>query len=217
MKKIAILFAGRVFSWEQQVQKFLDLRKKYDIDFYCSINGELDEYHKHFLEAFDIKAHVIQPFVIPENFDVLMKFKCSETNLDRMLSMYQNLHKVMQLVVDSGTQYDTVIYTRADMVMHDELILPDHIPEGVVFIPEGSDHGGICDQMAYGSQTTMMIYCDVYNNIEKYANEIEVVHPERMLMYHIASNGIMPIRIKFDYELNPARYVHPITGVMPNL
>ena len=74
-------------------------------------------------------------------------------------------------------------------------------------IPKGLDgRGGYQDSFAFGSVEDMNVYNSVYNNVEYYAKNGIMVHPEYILRYHLDYNNVPVNRIDFPMLLRGKKY-----------
>ena len=187
--EVAVLFCGRVRGYKASLEWFRAFKKKYNADFYASVNASNDEYHRQFCMDMGIKRARFEP-----------------NGMSHTRSMYYNQGCAFDLMY--GRQYDVVVYARADMVPAETLDLgPAFNPEsrGSVFIPSGCDYiSGLNDQLAFGGCEEMSRYCSLYANIDTYAS-IVGEHPETLLKHHLTRTGLTVHRFPFSYSLNPAR------------
>ncbi|AGE51096.1 hypothetical protein PBCVCVG1_200L [Paramecium bursaria Chlorella virus CVG-1] len=186
--KLAVFFAGRAFCYEHSHPIFKALAKKYDVDFYCSINSELTEYYKEFVNLFKIK-----------------KYNFEKTELGNRLSMFYNIKKAFDLI--SADEYDAVMYARTDTLFEQDLFLDIPGDDNTVLIPQGEDHGGINDRFAFGTQKAMYKFSRVYDNLDDYLPILgECFHPETTLLHHVNTMGLNIQRFPMSTVLNPERH-----------
>ena len=189
IRKVAVLFSGRCRAYKASLEWFRAFKRKYNADFYASVNGTKDAYNHQFCMDMGIRLARFEP-----------------NDLSNVRSMYYNQGCAFELMASTGIQYDVVVYARADMVATEPLNLgPAFKPEsrGSVFIPQGCDWlTGTNDQLAFGGYDEMLTYCSLYANIATFPGE---EHPETMLKHHLDRTGLMVHRFPFAYSLNPAR------------
>ena len=206
--RAAIMFIGRIKTYEEQLEYLLKLQKKYDLDVFCSLNLEnLDEYHQTFLDALNVKKFHFEkaPYNIDWN-NYATRYVVIRPN---MVSHFYNSFKCFQLIEEyqkeNNFTYDIIIKFRADIISSEELNLEKNVEPNNIFIPSGWDHCGINDQVAYGDYNTMKLYCDVYNRIENMCNNGCDFHPETLILRLLINNNIRINRFNYNYNLNSKR------------
>ena len=109
--------------------------------------------------------------------------------------MFYKINRSFLLLRDS---YDIVIRHRLDVSVDSPL---DVTKNNGVNVPCGGDHhGGLLDLFAFGSYTSMRSYCDLFNKIPYYIEEMnQNFHPESLLRFHCNYHNL-PI-YRFDYNL----------------
>jgi hypothetical protein len=210
--KIAVCFSGRVLTYEDMsewFQKWVQT-SEHEIHTFCSINGQLDEYHANFIKQFEIKKHHFQTFFLPFDASIFIGRKRGETNVYNFHSMWFNRKRVVELVeryqVENDITYDIVLHFRADIKTHQDLVF--NIPEDddSLYVPHGSDWCGLNDQVAYGKMAAIKKYSNMHDFIQKYVFVDKLtLHPERLLMHHIKQCGLNIKRFRFQYYLNHMR------------
>ena len=86
----------------------------------------------------------------------------SETNLNNMICHFINKYRVYNLlskyIEESNTQYDVIMYLRADIQFNDKFDF-EYPKDNNIYIPCDNDYrNGINDQISYGDQNVMKIY-----------------------------------------------------------
>jgi len=141
-----------------------------------------------------------------ENFDTVyanclssieqnIHIKKDETKTINTLSMFYKISSCFSLVPDS---YDILIRHRLDVTVDEPLTLYNN--DGVN-VPRGGDHhGGLLDLFAFGSYTSMSVYCRLFNHLHHYIHNLSCVfHPESLLRFHCNYHQL-PIH-RFNYNL----------------
>lgn len=205
-RKIAIFFSGRINRTQQTIETLLFMKKKFKIEFFCSINDSRVDYD--FINLFDIKKsnYNFEKHVFPENLKI--KNKRPETNINNTMSMFYNWMKNFQLIENfqkkQNMLFDIIINYRSD-ILSSEFINFDKIENinfNTIYIPQGNDWGGVNDQMAFGNFDSMKKYCEIYKNIQKYNDNDNVIfHPETLLKHHLKCSNVNIIRFYFKYVL----------------
>lgn len=207
--KVAMFFSGRVLTYEESPW-LLELRDRYSMDLFCSINSELDPYHQLFLEQFGIKKSHFEVFQPPDSFIRMFQAGHSDNPPSHVASMFYHRKKCMELILDYQKEqnilYDIIICMRADILAVPPCRLKI-IKDSYLHIPIGNDHGGINDRTAYGSLETMKSYCHLFDHIEEYFDAGCRFHPETLLKFHINRQKLDVIRFDFPSYLNPRRYL----------
>ena len=200
-RNLAVFFSGRVLDYEinnEWIQLFkIHFGNLFNIDYFCSINSKLDDYHKKFLKIYNIQAKCY-------NFEkyVLDKTLQNKNVNPNMFSMFYNNKKCVELIENSSTQYDVILRYRTEVCYQIPFKIPDVIKPNTVYIPNNYDWGGINDQIAYGDLESMKTYTELYDNINNYNRKYNItIHPETLLKYHLQKNKMNIVRFEFDYSL----------------
>lgn len=222
--RIAMFFSGRIKTYESQLTYLINLQNQYDIDCFCSINGENDNYHTQFLNDLYIVDSSFEDHVNEKLGTWIKSFRRvgGETpqHAYRLSSSLYNNAKCMDLIRQHQDQYeftyDIIIKFRADIVTNEMLPLPITIDPDTIYIPEGNDWRfegrdlGINDQIAYGSFDAMQWYCSLYPRIEMYCqppNGTAGFHPESLLYFHLIQRQppLSIVRFALEYSLHASR------------
>jgi hypothetical protein len=106
-----------------------------------------------------------------------------------------------------GFQYDAICKMRADLVLHEPLVLPSVILPGTLYVPEGCDHRGLNDQLAFGGPTAMYVYGSLYDAFVDYmVRDGAPLNAELMLGLHVARCGLDVARFNLKWELSNIRH-----------
>lgn len=134
--------------------------------------------------------------------------KAGETNVERMWGMYNSLQQADLLRRSAEQQlgrYDLVIRARPDVGLTGTVDLEqlaqlvEQNPRALI-TPTAEVHGyghRINDMIAFGSSESMTVYCDAVQWIPEYYNRGLIFHPETMLAYHCAQQGLDVIQKDF--------------------
>ena len=131
------------------------------------------------------------------------------------MSNFYTKSLVCNQLLSSNNNYDLIMVYRPDIVA-DELpnlnnfLLTKDIDK-TVFIPNiyifGHQGYNINDQICITNQKTIEIYLNIYNYIDKYLNEDNILfHPETLLHYHLIKNNININFFEYNYNLNSKRH-----------
>jgi hypothetical protein len=206
---IAMFFSGRIKGYEDSYQWLKGFIDQYNMDVFCSINSELDDYHREFIKRFNIKKYHFEIFNVPEKF--FAPTIRSYPSIYNVCSMYYNHKKNLDLIkeyqAENAKRYDIIVYMRADIIPSNigntfDLIIDDnlHIPD----IYDWAD--GLNDQMAYGSLQIMERYCSLFDSIYEYCTKYDILlNGEMLLKFHTEFLKIPIKRFHFLYCLNAKR------------
>lgn len=218
-RRIAIYFAGRIKTYEDQLKQLQSMISHYRMDVFCSINGECDDYHRNFMNDLHVKGSFFEDHVTVYRSEWKDIFHRLPTQSDRdayklSSSLYHN-KKAMELIenhqVKNNFVYDIVLKYRADIISQDIIRLLGEISIGTVYIPDCYgwdfyDQPGINDHIAYGSFDVMKVYSDVFSNVEDYCRNGRGYHPESLLLHHLRTKNIKIERFPFEYTHNTNRH-----------
>ena len=197
--RVAIVFVGRATCYEDSYKWFQDLTKMYHVHFYCSINSDIQPYED-FIKMYDIKKHNFEKYEQQGNVPYVLTGESMH-----VLSMFYNLKKGIDLIPDD--EYDIIMYARTDLVYQQQIDLALG-SDNDIYVPEGSDWGGLNDQMCYGAPRAMKLYASLYDNLDIYAPYIYGGHnPETWLKRHVDSIGLSVNRFDLKYSLNDRRFI----------
>ena len=112
------------------------------------------------------------------------------------------------------SKYDNVIYNRFDLFISNDKdysviknICSQYIPDNVIYIPTGCDHGGINDRMAIGNINTMTKYLSLYDSLHQFVRTLNVTfHPETLLLQHLKTENIKVERFDLKCFLHKNRH-----------
>lgn len=211
MKRIAVLFSGRIISYEKCFSHFQSIIDKYNPTFFLSLNlSEIDEYTKTFCEKFNIRNEQlnVEKTIVPESLNKISS--CS--NVKNTYSMFYHNYKAFCLIKKYQNNYninfDVIVKYRADINSSEMLNLED-LDKDILYIPKGCDYGGLNDQIAYGDLNVMEKYCELGNGFIETLHFTKNVryHPETLLLnYHkFYFSDIKINRPHFSYSLNSER------------
>jgi len=222
--KVAVLLSGQFRnSYEQCETIKKNLIDLYNADvFICyTHNGELDIKEKDLIDLYN-PIHIEfekYPDKINELIHSVKDFpKAEESNTTSIFYMWYGIMKANELKIkyenDNSFEYDLVVRCRFDTHILNPVKLKNI--NNSIFIPIGSDHrGGYNDLFAYGKSNTMNYYSSLFNKLVDYITEGELIHPERLLKYHLDGleftlmRTTIPLKLRgvlvneIDYCMNP--------------
>ncbi len=203
----ALLLVGRVKTYEKNL---LHLLKDCQNDIFVSINGILDDYHQEFIDKVKPRAIVFEEFKCPSKLldykNIREEYK-NNTGIYKFVSHYYNLKKAFKLLKNSGNKYKNILLFRADIESKNFPNLFLDIPKGSLMNPDKVyDAEWINNEVIYGCQETMEIYCNIYDYLEWYVDRNFLLHPEIIATDYLKQNKIEIIKFKYDYQLDLNRY-----------
>ncbi len=118
------------------------------------------------------------------------------------LSQRYSIQQSMNLCTDSGIAYDAVIRMRFDWAITTPIDL-DTLDISHLRYPGDCPHpGGINDQFAIGVPEHMRVYADLYDHIDEYYNDDQIVFCDEILLgYHLRKQEIPHKSMKIGYGL----------------
>ena len=206
--KVCLLLSGQMRNADEVFPSFKsNLLDRYDTDVFIST------WNSHNVHQ---SINLFNPISVDiENYEAGFQSKLNElvshnehkletnANLVSMISMWYKTLRANQLRKKyenlMGFKYDLIIKTRPDIILEEpiELIQSDNL-----IIPFGWDWSeGINDLMAWGNQTNMETYCELFYMFTSLANSMDKINPETMLREYLKIKNIKPERPKVDLTL----------------
>jgi len=222
--KIAVLFSGRIHRYQEHYDNIQAMVVQgHSCDFFLSHSPECVENLEEFVARY-------QPRVVcddPIQYLDVSRWSCHpQSNPHNMMCMWVNRQRVFEglrdYMVRTRTWYDLVISTRLDTWCYEplnyglvtEVGMGMGMGDDTVWVPGGSDWGGLNDQLAMGSYYAMEKYMMLYPEVEPLLDElmtsIGYYGPEPLLKAHIDRVGLRVERFPLNYRLiNGKIYHHP--------
>jgi hypothetical protein len=208
--RIALLFVGRVLSFEHCYERFRTyllnplLEAGHTVDAYLSHNAvnTLDDLAL-FCKLYPVKAY--ESIEVPDDTGLIPLDPTKDARYTSM-KMFYGWHRAWKLMESSGISYDMVLYMRADQYFESPFPVPTEPPEeGILYVPEGYDWSGLNDQMAYGTPAVMRHYTNLYNNLSDIYKKTGVpFHSETYVKLHTFSLALD--RFPLQYQLHRQRH-----------
>lgn len=210
--RVAILLTGRINLNVEQLRNFRfaffhDSTKR--IDVYASSSCQNVEVIDAFTQLYQIKEFSKND-APPLDVTCFLSQKSPEANVRNCLAMYWNREQALKLFPPDH-EYDVVISTRADLYFQQQIHLEDYwgeIQKGTIFVPEGSDYGGLNDQLAIGRPLEMFRYLGVYSHLQTMLESGTALHPESLLLSHLQSEHISVSRQPLSFRINRMQEVY---------
>jgi len=206
--KVAVLFAGRIKSYEHVLSKLLDFKNRYTPTYYCSLNkAGNDEELARFSKELGISPENINTEITPSPafLDEISRKKIDIPH--NVYSMFYHENKAFSLiekdVIDNKKQYDCILYTRADIDSPDTLELEMPKPN-TIYIPEEDAHNGLNDRTAYGNFDAMKKYCSIIGTLTS-AKSMNGKNPEVILKDHLENQHLEVVLFKYRTYLRQER------------
>jgi len=144
--------------------------------------------------------------VLPKSKMTAMGVESLWTKSENVMFMWYKIWKANQLrklyEQTNRIRYDCIIRLRFDNTFKDGEFPVIDPKRKTVYIPLGGDYeGGICDQVAIADSVTMDLYCELYNEIYRYATGKIGIHPESMLRKHLEINRLEVERFECEFAL----------------
>lgn len=208
---IALYFSGRIITkdFDYFIKFLIDLRSKYDIIFFCSLNQEnIDDYTIKFCKLLDIDEQRlnIEKTNVPDEIYNYKKNK--ETNYTNTYSMFYHNKRCTELIekyeINTGILFDVIVKYRGDIIPNETMKI-EYPEPNTLYIPDGKDYSGINDQISYGNKKAMKQYSECVDNIIKYCKSGVIYNPERLLRHHIRYKELKIKRYDYEYNLSRLR------------
>lgn len=210
--KVAIYYSGRVehakAAYLKNKEQILQIGNKYNVMHFASLNESVNsnEFIEIFKNDFGITEDQIniEKTIVPSDIQEL-KIPVSG-KLNNMFSMFYHNMKSLELIKKyqekHNCKFDIVVKYRADIFSGTPLAFPTTVKENTIYIPDGSDWGGINDQIAFGDFSSMQKYSDCVLQFQDLGQSIRRYHPESILKAYLKKSNLSIQRFKFDYTLH---------------
>ena len=206
--KVCLLLSGQMRNADEVFPSFKsNLLDRYDTDVFIST------WNSHNVHQ---SINLFNPISVDiENYEAGFQSKWNQlvshneykletnANLVSMISMWYKTLRANQLRKKyeglMGFKYDLIIKTRPDIILEEPI---DLIQSDNLVIPFGWDWSeGINDLMAWGNQSNMETYCELFYSFGSLANSMDKINPETMLKEYLKIKNIKTERPKVDLTL----------------
>ncbi len=193
MHKIALNYTGYLRTWSQCKANHYENIITPECDLYFYTYTHEDPLYQKFDNKFSFtripQAFYPDPFE-PRKYD---SRKAPENTVNNSLNQWINNFVGFCLIPDS---YDIYVRIRPDTKFNGKLNFEDYnYSENNIYIPQGSDFGGINDQFAFGNHKVMKAYYSVLMNFGDLWHEGTLFHSESMQLANLNSQGINIVRL----------------------
>lgn len=206
--KVAVFFSGRIKDYELEIEHLKKLKNTYNATFFTSINesSELD-YMTNFFREFDISDDQknIEPTPSPSELLQLYCPNDPKANYLNIFSMFYHNYKCYDLInkyqIKNNTFFDIIVKYRVDIHSDDVInLIPPEL--NTIYIPEGKDYTGINDQIAYGDNESMNLYCSTFKILSSLCMKNIRFHPESLLDGGLKLLNLKIVRFPYNYDLH---------------
>jgi hypothetical protein len=197
--KIGVLVYGRLSKCAEHRANILErIGLHHELDFFASSDNSLEI--EKFIELYKPIDCTNESISYTCDFS---KYPTNrpETNINNMTRHLINKSRVYSLFEKSNRKYEVLIALRIDLFFHDPFDFND-LKENTIYIPEGSDWGGINDQLAYGFPETMEKYFRLFENCEYLLNNGIDPHPETLNRANLEYHKLNVVRRPIGYFID---------------
>ena len=206
--KVCLLLSGNMRNATETFPSFKsNLLDRYDTDVFISTWNSHNVYES---------INQFNPIAVDiENYEAGFESKWKQivshneykletnANLISMISMWYKTLRANQLRKKyeniMGVKYDLIVKTRPDIILEEPI---DLIKSDNLVIPFGWDWSeGINDLMAWGNQSNMETYSELFYSFVSLANSMDKINPETMLKEYLKIKNIKTERPKVDLTL----------------
>lgn len=215
--KIAVLISGRLKNrsptfdakwYEDSVRYLKSIFKQHTVTYFISINTSAhnDEFLHHFMDDMNVDVECVQVVETVQPEELRKYTNGAQVNQwgKNAYSMFFHTKNAFRLMQDYSKTYnvtfDSVVKFRSEIGSQQELCINDLAPN-TVYIPAGSDWGGINDQVAHGDYESMWKYCQCADYVLTLCQSGVNYHPETLLLKYIQTVGLNVVRTNFQYRL----------------
>jgi hypothetical protein len=208
--KVAVFFSGRVAAYEYSQFSLLELQRKYNATFFCSLNREATSpYIRHFCDIFSISAEQVS-YEKPVNPEWFSSYEGNPRLANLYATLYHNkraFNLIESYMEKYNMRFDIILFYRADLLVLTRLLDLTQPEPNTVYVP--IDKGlievqppGINGFIAYGDVNSMKIYTSAVDDLEKYHDDMKGrLYHEGVLLQHLKTKNM---RInQFSYMVSP--------------
>jgi len=220
--KTAFILYGRIDGYEHVLDNLIHLKKKYNADFFCSLNKEKKtDYHQKLYDSLEMKPEQYHNEKTPVAPDyVLYMNDRTPPEYQFMYSAFYQQNKTFDLLEKYEKKYkfryDCVVVYRADIEARESLKITE-LKNNTIYIPDGNNWGGVSALFAYGKRDVMKIYSTLFISLlplcmkgikeQKLGSYKEVgVNHEFLILLQLRENNVQIQRFNHDYNLHAGRH-----------
>jgi len=220
--RTAFIIYGRIDGYEHVLDNLIHLKKKYNADYFCSLNKEVKTaYHQKLYDSLGMKADQIHNEKTPVAPDYILNMGYrTPPEYQFMYSAFYQQCKTFELMEKyekkHGIKYDCVVVYRADIETRESLNI-NELKANTIYIPEGDSWGGVSALFAYGKRDVMKIYSTLFRSLEPLCKK-GIQEPQRpgykdvgvnhefLILLQMNANGVHIQRFNHDYNLHKGRH-----------
>jgi hypothetical protein len=203
---IAVLFSGRIFGFSESIEEYKKfIFKDNPVIIFIGHNSYNTE-DLSILNKYN-NIHIMSKlYEMPHDKPIVYSHKRVDPRGYYLSSMWYHRNIAYEMMkeysIKNNVLFDVVISGRTDSIMTSMLTIGD-LEENTLYIPHNFDYGGINDQFAYGTMSSMEVYCNLYKNVKMHPSG-----PEQLLKNYLQKTGINIKRIKLNYYLCDNRHIY---------
>lgn len=223
--KTAICISGHLRTFETNFRSVLNnLISQYDCDVfihtwdilglsYRPTDGNLaklktDNFEPLVRELYKPKKMVIEKSRSFESLPLMRAKVIDHRDIPGILAMYYKVEECNKLKkeyeLENNFKYDLVIRFRGDLYLEQVFPVDSTTDLNHLYIPLYGNFGGVCDQISFGNSEVMDKYSTIYSSIIGHLNNGAVMHPERLLKFHVDSHHLSIVKVPIKYVIKRA-------------
>ena len=145
------------------------------------------------------KSKIHYDVIISLRLDLLFNTRLIQRN-NRLIKINNRLMNTNNKLIKRNTR---LIQININIIEKTTKILEKTTKPNILYIPKGSDWGGINDQIAIGDFITMKKYNNIIDNVLiLLSNNISILHPESLTKANIMYNTLVVERIYLEYRID---------------
>jgi hypothetical protein len=200
---IGVCFFGRI-KYFDRTYLINSFNPNHEYNFFYSGDNEPEHLINEFKEIYKPISLNNDKISYDIDFGIYPNDKTYPPNIHNMTCHFINKKRVFRLLEEhcniTNKSYDLIVSSRLDLYMHN--YSPEIPLKNTIYIPNGEDHTGINDRIAFGDFQTMKHYMNLYDNcVYLLKNKICVPHPETLHLYNILHYKINIVRINLYHEI----------------
>lgn len=216
--KVAVCFSGHMRTFQKTSESFKKhLSDRYDTkvfvhtwDNYSSGRGDATSGTRVNPELIELAYKPTMMIIEPQRALILKDHPVLHTTqnppinvLSKWCSSKESYSLCEKWCEENDERFDVVVSCRSDMLFHEDVMLSD--TTGIVFTPggNGGPPGTVHDYFAFGDQTVMKTYFNLYDSFDKIVSELNVskFRAEEVLTHHLLTTRTPMSYCYIEYSL----------------